>query len=228
MKMTKAHGLILVLMILLAGSLMLSGCEEDNTPPPGKGAQGTGIKEESDGSLKITATLYRYGEGGTLSKAEDVNGTIFAAFAEGDEHEGTVTNGVINLTVPKPKATSLELVKESLPAEDGVVYSVEDAKIVSPHFYTTDSPAIQYGYTSADSTHQEMVMYVYADKAVDITGSVVEENGITGSLDMRLNAGWNTVIMAQDLKRETGEDEWSGTGSYKTANPSDDCKWIIW
>jgi hypothetical protein len=225
MMMKKRYGsMFLALMAVLCFSL--AGCGDNGDEKgPGEGAQGDGIKEESNGSLKITAQLYRQDESGATTVVSDYNGDIYVRGSE-DTHyaDGTISNGKINLTVPKPGDDDLTpLGTGDLP--EGVTVSDRTARVFSLNL-EIENGSISYGYTSitAAGYEQNTVQYTYVDKPLTMKGNYTEIFG-TISIDCNFKAGWNTVISTSKVT-SSGEDM-SMTASVKSGSPSDKYKWIL-
>jgi hypothetical protein len=222
MMMKKRYG-YMFLALMAALCFGLAGCGDDEKGP-GEGIQGEGIKEEN-GSLKITAQLYRQDESGATTVVSDYNGPIYVRGPE-DTHyaDGTISNGRIDITVPKPGAEYLEALSTSnMPA--GIVISDDTAKAFSIGSLSMENGGIYYGYRTVTEAGREegQVQYIYADKPVTMKGSYTEEGSGVISYDLNLKAGWNTAIITST--RTSSSDAYTGT--MKSGNPSDRHKWIL-
>jgi len=135
----------------------------------------------------------------------------------------TLTNGKLNITLGKPKNSSLLNVdKSNFPS--GITVSTPNWKV----FIIYD---IYNSYYHVEQRHYEgdqrnSVSYYYVDKAVNITGKYTDtgENYMyTYNYATNLKAGWNSVI---ESFTQTGERTYQVT--FKTGTPPADCRWVLW
>jgi len=135
----------------------------------------------------------------------------------------TLRNGKLNITLGKPKASSLQDIGDMPPP--GITVSTPNVKgfsIVSS-FANRDDDFVMYG--NFDSDLQDSVIYMYVDKAVNITGQYTDTDyGVTYTYNyaMYLKAGWNSVIMTHN---QTGAYSYQST--IKTGTPTTDYRWVI-
>ena len=130
----------------------------------------------------------------------------------------TLTNGKLNITLGKPKASSLQnLFPNGIPS--GVTVSTPNVKLFElRRIYNIHNDMVRQ--VQYESDQKNYVYYCYVDKTVNITGkyTYTDDDGYThtGNYAMYLKAGWNSVIryvFDGDL--------------MKTGTPPAGCRWVV-
>ena len=216
------------LLSILALVMMMVSCSEDAggssggtaqpaKPPVSPGGPG-GVWVDTDGSLKIQATIYIVNEmNGQLVPATVFNGRTISAHIR-DYHNSTqvdsatISNGEFSLTIPVPPDALL--VKASNSEFSEVLTSGHDVEVGSLELYIDYSPwpgpSINVWLRSNISIKMEIhggIPYIYADG--DDTGYVYSKGDVScfGNerddyygeayhVDMKLTQGWNVLTQS--------------------------------
>jgi len=105
----------------------------------------------------------------------------------------TLTSGKLNITLGKPKASSLQ----NWSSGSGITVSTTNVKVfeIYSSFYSDPSGYnnIQISQTRSRIDGKDWVIYMYVDKNVKISGKYTYGNDTT-TYAMNLKAGWNSVV----------------------------------
>jgi hypothetical protein len=135
----------------------------------------------------------------------------------------TLKNGKLNITLGKPKNSSLEYFNASNMPE-GITVSRTDAKTFTINrLYNRDDDYVMQG--QFEGNEDNSVMYVYADKDLNVTGqTTTTQYGVTytGIYAVYFKAGWNSVYTTRS---QTGTNAYQTT--VKTGTPPAAFRWVI-
>jgi len=138
----------------------------------------------------------------------------------------TLKNGILNMTIGKPKNSSL-LNLGDMPS--GITVSTTNVKyfsidsIYDQSIINSDTYNVSQG--KLDGTQISYVLYFYVDKDVNITGKFADiDDGYTyiNNYAMNLKAGWNSVIIT-----EKQTETYTYQRTYKTGTPPAGFHWVI-
>jgi len=104
----------------------------------------------------------------------------------------TLTSGKLNITLGKPKASSLQ----NWSSGSGITVSTTNVKVFEIYSFYSDPRGyntIQISQTRSRIDGQDWVIYMYVDKNVKISGKNTYGNDSV-TYAMNLKAGWNSVI----------------------------------
>jgi len=180
----------------------------------GTEAASSTVFTRDDGS---TGGTEGYTVSGSLEYSEAATWSKVSAVFDEDGNDAVTTsivNGAFSLVMPVPKASSLSLVSEEF-AGQGITISPLDAKAAIATFFAskgTQSAEIAHIGLSSDGSIVSIIMYIYADRNVSVSGTFTyPNNGGKDVYNLQLKSGWNTVINTWDYS--TTYDDFYTTGA---------------
>ena len=191
-------------------------------PSPGDG----GGTVTSDGRLRLYGNVYTEQETNT-----GINYTRFTGnrtVSSNLDSTGTIRNGQLNITIERPSDNQLNGDLDDFFHGFGVFYkdvtlSDPNVRFVELDLYTDVSSEFlwsgNHSGTFAGNLTQDLVLYIYVDRAVTVTGTGTSQN-IT-NLNLSLGQGWNAIH-----RRIQEREEITDTMSISVANPSG-VRWVL-
>jgi len=153
-------------------------------------------KEDDDDSKSVSGTIE-----GTHASWDEVS----VSFDDGKTKAATakISNGKFSIKLPVPNAASFIPIESDMPP--GVTISDKSAKVAPASFFVhkgSDKEEIGLMRLSLATGTLTMVGYVYVDKKVDVSGSFTEE-GENMVFDLKMNKGWNTMVIDINILNES-------------------------
>ena len=229
MKKAKLLGIIAFAAIII----VLIGCKDstdDNggggdsggvvsQPPSGSNGPG-GVSLDSNGDLRINATVYVPGADGNISTNKAANNaiTVFlwrpGTSKMNPDYTRNISDGTVNISIPAPNTYTLNRVIDYFP--DGVKSGADveitnlllstpscgDATMLSLHgnsVFEGDYSGIPPRW-HLKSGEEYCIYYSKGDAVISGTGS---EDGYSYIIDIKFAKGWNIVCEKEDPVRKT-------------------------
>jgi len=138
----------------------------------------------------------------------------------------SITSGKLNITLGKPKASSMQNLNTSgIPSGITVSATNVNALILQQGFFNNaTNPTARLMQGQTDENQGGMVMYMYVDKDVNISGQSTSTDDYGTDITtyaMNLKAGWNSVYSTSSYT------ETSFQSTIKSGTPPDGYKWVI-
>jgi hypothetical protein len=246
MKKNKAFFFLWMLVLALTFGLVLSGCPTGSSNPDnGANNEDPSDNDNNGGNssapLDIAGTVYMDADSleelfAPLTKITSYTGEVRALREDGKViTTGTIAaGGALSITLPVPNAEDLD----SGTIEEGLILDPQDAKVLAiEHFKNSQELVLDYGYRdfstmfSTGKVKIYVARYMYADKAVSITGGFTRtEDGETEEVtaDINLKPGWNTVLIEVDSTFSINDaPPITATGTMKAGTPDANYKWYL-
>ena len=190
-------------------------------PSSASGAPG-GVWVDAQGRLRIQATLYD--PDGSVVNGGEIKAEVW--LGQGQFHElGTATissEGVFDLTVSTPQDSHMSPLNAEMADDNGVPWpgltvTNGNTLITSIDFFYYKDDERGMIYLSPLSLDEDVVyVYLYSKGSTSVRGSTTDEGYII-SMDVRLNAGWNSLWGTESDTEQTSV----------SAQPPATARWIM-